>query len=159
MGPESNIGGMVGCGYPSHCTYSLWVIYLSQDHYHQVQLILAAHLSSSLTGKVDPLFSHVCHLFTLAFVAVTSLFAELAPWQPTWLSAQMPLRPPFGGHRNLWASFIRAISRAQKNLSRLCQFIPCRTTKFTQKWPCPEYRWDLEPRSLFPYVLPILIIL
>ena len=83
---------------------------------------------------------------------------QAGPWQPTWLSAQMPLGPPFGGHGKLWASFIRTTSRAQKNVSRLCQFIPCRTTKFTQKWR-PEYRWDLEPRSLFPYVLPIPFIL
>lgn len=159
MGSESNIGGIVGCGYPSHCTYSLWVIYLSQDHYHQVQLILAAHLSSALTGKVDPLFSHVCHLFTLAFVAVTSLFAELPhgsllDFQPRCLWGPLLEATETSGPHSL-----RAIRRAQKNLSRLCQFIPCRTTKFTQKWPCPEYRWNLEPTSLFPYVLPIPIIL
>ena len=124
MGPEGNVEGTVGCEYPSQCTYSLWVIYIGQDHCHQGQLFLAARLSSSLTSKVEPL--HQPHLPSVYSGLCCSL---LSPCQAGPMAAYLAFSPdaseaPFWRPQEPLSLIQRTLNRAQKNLLlRPCQSI------------------------------------
>lgn len=144
MGLEGKVEGTVGCGYPSQCTYSLWDIYIYKPRsLPPGPLFWAAHLSASLTSKVDPLRQP--HLPSVYSGLCCS---HLSPCQADPMAAYLTFSPdaseaPFWRPQEPLGLIQKTLRRAQKNLLRPCQSIPYRTTKFTQNWPCPESRWDL----------------